>query len=370
MRFIFIIQGEGRGHLTQALVLQQIISRHGDELVGVMVGKSNHREIPAFFKTKINVPVYSFESPNFLPSSQHKKPSLVKSTIYNLCRTPKFLKSMQFIRQKTKQLQPDIIINFYELLTGLTYFFRRPQSPIISIGHQYLFLHKDYTFPQKSKTALIFLRFFTRLTALGSCCKFAPSFYDFPNDPEADILVIPPLLREEILTCKPTKGEYIHGYFLNEGYAREVMAWHTRYPSYPLHFFWDKKEAPETCLIPPNLTLHKINDRSFIHYMAGCKAFATTAGFESVCEALFLQKPVFMIPVHIEQECNALDAVRVGAGIRSSGFIPDDLLHFTKTYRPNPLFKKWVLSAPERVYDTITDVYSNFKSREKRSTAC
>ena len=47
----------------------------------------------------------------------------------------------------------------------------------------------------------------------------------------------------------------------------------------------------------------------FLEYMAGCKGYATTAGFESVCEAMYLQKPVLMVPTHIKQECNALDAM-------------------------------------------------------------
>lgn len=42
--------------------------------------------------------------------------------------------------------------------------------------------------------------------------------------------------------------------------------------------------------------------------MAGCKAYASTAGFESVCEAMYLGKPILMVPAHIEQDCNAYDA--------------------------------------------------------------
>ena len=37
----------------------------------------------------------------------------------------------------------------------------------------------------------------------------------------------------------------------------------------------------------------------------GCKAYASTAGFESVCEAMYLGKPILMVPAHIEQDCNA-----------------------------------------------------------------
>ena len=54
--------------------------------------------------------------------------------------------------------------------------------------------------------------------------------------------------------------------------------------------------------------------------MAGCKAYASTAGFESICEAMYLGKPVLMVPAHIEQDCNAYDAMKAGAGIIGDSF--------------------------------------------------
>jgi UDP:flavonoid glycosyltransferase YjiC (YdhE family) len=40
MKVLFVIQGEGRGHLTQALSLKQMLHNEGHEVVGVLVGKS------------------------------------------------------------------------------------------------------------------------------------------------------------------------------------------------------------------------------------------------------------------------------------------------------------------------------------------
>ena len=49
MRVLFIVQGEGRGHLTQALTMEALLRREGHEVVGALVGKSSARELPAFF---------------------------------------------------------------------------------------------------------------------------------------------------------------------------------------------------------------------------------------------------------------------------------------------------------------------------------
>ena len=49
MKILFVIQGEGRGHLTQALSLRQKLADEGHEIVVVLVGKSPARRLPGFF---------------------------------------------------------------------------------------------------------------------------------------------------------------------------------------------------------------------------------------------------------------------------------------------------------------------------------
>lgn len=49
MKFLFIVQGEGRGHLTQAITLEEMLLRNGHEVVEVLVGESSSRILPGFF---------------------------------------------------------------------------------------------------------------------------------------------------------------------------------------------------------------------------------------------------------------------------------------------------------------------------------
>ena len=91
MKILFIIQGEGRGHLTQALSLRQKLMAEGHEIVGVLVGKSPARRLPDFFLNKIQSPVYPFESPNFLPTAKNKQVSLMRSVLYNVLRLHKYM---------------------------------------------------------------------------------------------------------------------------------------------------------------------------------------------------------------------------------------------------------------------------------------
>lgn len=357
MRFLFIVQGEGRGHFTQALTMKELLHRRGDEVVGVLVGKSESRQLPEFFVRKIGVPVWTFASPNFLPTAQNKRPGLIKSVCANMGSIPAFARSMRMIRRKIGEVEPDMVINFYELLAGFTYLFAPPRVPLVCIGHQYLFLHRDFHFPpSSSRMELFFLRFFTRLTSIGAVRRLALSFYPLDNGAGAGVEVVPPLIRKKVREQQSCQGDYILGYMLNSGYADEVKAWHRAHTSQPLHFFWDKKGVPERLEYAPGLEMHRINDSLFIQYMAGCRAYSTTAGFESVCEAAYLGKPVLMIPVHVEQECNAWDAMRVGVGVVSSSFDLDGLIKFIPEYRPNEKFREWADCADGYIYAVLRQV--------------
>lgn len=325
-----------------------MLVRNGHEVVAMLVGKSNRRELPAFFFDTIEAPVYRFDSPNFLPAANNRKTNIWISIIYNLLKTPQYLRSIWFIHYKIKQLDADVVVNFYEMMIGLTYAFFPPKIPYISVAHQYLFLHPGYKFPDKNKVELLMLKFFTYITCVRSSKLFALSIEQKENVPDRRIVVVPPLLRKEILQCQSENGDYLHGYMLNTNYADEIIAYQKKHPDVQMHFFWDKKDSPAETIVNEHLTFHKLDDKLFIQYMVGCKGYATTAGFESVCEAMYLGKPVLMVPTHIEQACNAHEASLAGAGVVSDHFNIDALLAYIPLYKGNTDFHAWAQQSENR----------------------
>ncbi len=355
MKILFIVQGEGRGHLTQALTMRSILRSNGHEVVEVLVGKSNVRRLPKFFKENIAAPIREFESPNFLPTPANKRNNLPRSVAYNLLRLPYFLKSVIFIQRRIIETRADVVINFYELLTGFTYFFFRPNVPQVSIGHQYLFLHHDFTFPKGNPVSLYFLRLFTQLTTMGATERLALSFREMPNDEKKGITVVPPLLRPEVRKLHVTQGNYLHGYMVNAGFGKSIEQWHHLHPETPLNIFWDKKDAGETTHVDNTLTFHQLNDMAFLQSLAGSKGYATTAGFESVCEAMYLGKPIMMVPAHIEQDCNAYDATLSGAGIVADDFDLSKLNDFIASFQPDYGFRTWADRCQQMILSHIED---------------
>ena len=173
--------------------------------------------------------------------------------------------------------------------------------------------------------------------------------------------MIPPLLRKEVTLHEPYSGDYIHGYMVNAGFSENVMKWHRQHPGIPLRFFWDKWEEEPVKRVDNTLSFYQLDDVEFLRQMAGCKAYASTAGFESVCEAMYLGKPILMVPAHIEQDCNAYDAEKSGAGIISSDFNLQQLLEFAKDYHPNRDFVYWVRGAEYTLLNLLESDSSNYQ---------
>ena len=358
MKFLFIVQGEGRGHLTQAITLENVLLRSGHEVVEILVGKSESRRLPGFFTRSVHAPVKQFVSPNFLPTPANKRVNIPRSVLYNVVKVPEYLRSIHYINERIIKTGADMVINFYELLTGLTYFLYRPAVPQVCIGHQYLFLHKDFKMPEKHKFGMRLLNMFTRLTALGAKEHLALSFRSMKDDNDSRIKVVPPLLRRDVFRQEVTDGDYIHGYMVNSGFSECIMRWHKEHPETPLRFFWDRWEETPVKKIDETLSFYQLDDVEFLRQMSGCKAYASTAGFESVCEAMYLGKPLMMVPAHIEQECNAYDAMKSSAGIVDDDFDLAKLLKFAETYKPDTRFREWVNSAEYMIVNELEGLAS------------
>lgn len=342
MRFVFLVQGEGRGHMTQALALHQMLTDDGHEVAHVFLGSSSRREVPAYFTSKIKSPISLLQSPNFVADQQNKSIRLGPTIVHNLLRSGIYLRELARIHKVIKAHKPDMVINFYDMFGGLYCLRYRPTIPWVGVAHQFLAEHPDFKFVPGRRFDTFTFKLLNRITGYGSRMKLALSFRPYRECP--GLTIVPPLLRQELHTLAPTHGDYIHGYLLNDGYSVEVQHWHARHPEVPLAFFWDKKNTAETTVIDEHLTFHRIDDVKFLQKMAGCRAYVSTAGFESICEAMYLGKPIMMVPVegHFEQACNAIDAVDSGAGISHHAFDLDVLMDYLPRHQDqSEAFRKW-----------------------------
>jgi uncharacterized protein (TIGR00661 family) len=356
MRFLFVVQGEGRGHMTQAIALKQILAGRGHEVCAVYVGRSRSRSVPGFFKERMGVPVFSFDSPNFKTDSARKGISLLGTALENLKRLPLYARGIVTLHKALSRWRPDVVVNFFDPLAAVYGALRQSGPKTVCLAHQYLALHPAFPFPPMSRAAKWAMMGFIRLCALGADRRLALSFRPLPDLPGRKLFVVPPLLRSEIRSMAPVAEDFILAYVLNDGYADDLAAQQRRRPEVRILGFWDRKGAQEETCLQENLVFRKLDDVAFLDAMRRCRGFMSTAGFESVCEAMYLGKPVYMMPANrqIEQQCNALDASLAGAGIWGFAFDLERFLDYLPRHRPNTgAFREWIDSAEERFFECV-----------------
>ncbi len=187
MKYLFMVQGEGRGHLTQAIALAQLLKKNGHEVAAAMVGKNPNRVLPPFFEERIGCPVTTFDSPSFDYGKGGKRGKIARTIFTNT--TPRMLsrwrKSIGTIVRTIDRVQPDVVVNFYEMLLGVTGLVHKLKVPVVSIGHQFLMDHPDYAYRSGSDHGQFVLRLNNMLCSLGTTKTLALSFYpmkDFYRD--------------------------------------------------------------------------------------------------------------------------------------------------------------------------------------------
>ena len=336
-RCIFIVQGEGRGHLSQAMALEEHLIAAGHTVEAVYTGSGGAQPIPDYYKKNFSNRLHLFASPYFLRTPNKKGIYVLRTLLFNLLRTILYLREVKRIRKEIILLDPEVVFNFYDVVGGLA--MRKLSDSIrrIGIGHHF-FLHLDeYQCDGGNRIHKWFLRFHTKLI-MKSCDRIlALSFRDTAGNQQ--IKVVPPLVRKKFRETNHKKGSRALIYLLNEGFITDLISIAKSNPEFQADIF---SQLPADTPVPGGLRLHAISDKDFLEKMESCSFLVTTAGFDSVAEAAYMGVPLAVVPVrnHFEQRCNSMDVVNSGLGVSSEGITPDTILKIKESH--NVSFRKWV----------------------------
>ena len=372
-----MVQGEGRGHMTQALALAPALRDAGHEVVRVLVGRSPWRTVPGYFLDGIGAPVVTFDAPAQVPGPDGRAASARRTLLDVVARAPDFVRALDTIRRATADA--DVVVNFLDVLTGLgrargTGPDEAPAIPTVAIAHNYVFLHPELEGapgPHHVRRAVLA---YARATAAGADLRVALSFDHLADVPARRLIVAPPLLRPGLGALDVRDGGYLLAYALNAGYGRELGEWQRRNPEVEVHCYLDGGAAAlgdGTPVRAPDrdsgsggptearagFHVHDLDDAAFLAHLAGCRAYVGSAGFESLCEAHWLGKPILAVPTEgqFEQTLNAWDAERCGVARAGSYADLDDA--WARARPPDPesvrRFRAWVARAPALVVDAV-----------------
>jgi uncharacterized protein (TIGR00661 family) len=358
MKYLFFVQADGRGHMTQALALAEELRQRNHELVAIIMNDNPTRQIPDFFREGIGAPIYHIKSPYFIINKEKTGINFGRSVIFNLLRAKAYAGSLHKIKKIYQETQPDIIINFFEPLAGIYNFFHHPKIISFSVGHQFFVEHPAFKKPKGHFKDRLGFIFYNHLTAYGSCALLALSFTKEKDYKR--IIVCPPLIREEIKALCPRSDNFILSYVLNYGCYHEIEQWAIAHPAQKIEAFWDKKGVTEPTIFGPNLIFYPISGQKFLDRLESCTTYISTGGFDSISEAAYLQKNILMVPTknHYEQLCNAHDALRAGLAIFDTHFNISRAIKEQKTRseQPGRVFKTWVDDNQDKIINLITQV--------------
>jgi uncharacterized protein (TIGR00661 family) len=143
-------------------------------------------------------------------------------------------------------------------------------------------------------------------------------------------------------------------YLLKSGLRDEIVRWHQQRPEVELHCFTDLPQEEETDAHDGTLFFHRISEATFLDLMTRCNGIVATAGYQTLCEAMYFGKPILVVPVgnHYEQFCNAFECQKIGAGLGDQRFDLDSFMEYLPKHAPPP-FRDWVAQAPERIVQAI-----------------
>jgi uncharacterized protein (TIGR00661 family) len=351
----FVVQGEGRGHMTQALALAGFLRAAGHEVVRVLVGESPFRSVPDYFRTAIAAPLETFAAPTQVPDRAARGVSVGRTAADALLRLPRFVEAGWRIHRATERV--DVVVNFLDLVGGLSRLVFRTEAPAVAIAHNYVFLHPQLAHAPGAPFARRAVMTYARATAGRTATKVALSYAPLPRDEGQALVVCPPLLRPELAELSVRDDGHLLAYALNAGYGDLLAEWHRHQDNVTMHCYLDGGRDALRSAPAGGFHAHALSADAFLRHLASCRAYVGSAGFESVCEAFYLGKPALVVPTEgqLEQTLNAWDAERVGAAVAGSYADLDSF--WTNPTVPSDAairdFRSWVKTAPDALVDAV-----------------
>ena len=301
MRIAYGVHGYSRGHATRALPVIQALARKHD--VMLFAGGDAHEMLKGCFPIE-QIPCLGFVYERGRRSNWGTLASNVPKLLELLRRGP----SVRRVTSKLRDFRPDALISDAEPWTHLAGSILR--VPRIGFDHFGILVHCRVALPVLDWCKSLFDRHAYRWLMRSPDRVLVSSFFKAPPS-SSGVRVVGPILRERLLTARPSLGEHLVAYF-NQGSVqlspRVLDALASAGPEIRLYGTRQSGSLGNVHFQPPGLD-------SFLDDLASCRAVISTAGNQLVGEAMALGKPLLVLPeATVEQRLNAREIVRLGIG--------------------------------------------------------
>lgn len=282
MKVLYAFQGTGNGHVARAQEIIPILKKYAE--VDTLI--SGHQ---------------SQLSADFNIDFRYRGISL----IYNKSGGVSYRKTFfdnNFNKVKSdieclQLLKYDLVINDFEPLTGWAC--KMNNIPIVEVGHQASFKFSETPQPVQAD-------FLGKLILNNYVpCNRQIGFHFENYHPQ----IKKPVIRKKIRNLNPDfKGYYVvYLPSFSDEFLIKILN------KIPVEWKVFSKNTKLTWR-DNNVEIFPIDEVHYLNYFEKCDGMLCSAGFETPAEALFLNKKLFVIPIHnqYEQECNAFALNQMG----------------------------------------------------------
>jgi uncharacterized protein (TIGR00661 family) len=306
MKILFGIQATGNGHISRSTEIYKLLKQHPDvtQLDVLISGGKARMGLP--FEVNYEYKGFSFYY------GKKGKISVLKSI-----GKANFLSAMIGL-MKVPFRKYDLIISDFEPITLWGAMLAGVKR--VGIGNMYSVTSEKYPIVQGNSVT----KFFATVMCPARN-KIAMHFQKF------DDFVYYPVIRNEIRSAVPADKNFTLVY-LNSFTDQELLDRFTQ-PTFDNNKFVIYSKTSERHYTVGNCEVKPLDNLTFTQDITNCSGVITAGGFQTISEALYLGKKLFVIPIKKQSEQIGNAKILAGMGVKTSLELE---AHEIKTWLENP----------------------------------
>ncbi|MCX6723188.1 MAG: glycosyltransferase [Candidatus Staskawiczbacteria bacterium] len=359
-KIIFGVCGIGRGHTSRQLPIISHFLKNSK--IVVFAFNESYNFLKKHFANNKNIKVFSVIVP-WIHGGEF-------GIDYKKTATEKFNEGLNVISQNFMAMsnaeiflsgKADLVISDYEP-TAAQYAYSR-NIPLIIIDQQSKYFYDGYPdkiddlgfLEERSRLGL----FFPKANMRIACSFFRPPLNKIGYG-DLKIKIVPTIIRDDIVKLKKSKPRnnndilvYLSSYSKFVQTSSEVISILSKFKNHNFYLFISKKSdfASISERVPDNIKIYFQGDKIYLKILTSASAAICTAGHMFISEMMFLNKPVYAVPLQTyEQKYNAKIINDNEFGIRRNNIKLDSLKYFLSNinaFKDNIVSDKKVLLSRE-----------------------
>ncbi len=301
---VYALSGQGRGHTSRALAISDALRQRG-HAVTFCCGGTARQILEAQDERVLRVPAL-----RQAVAGNTLQP--VRTLRKNWQAIQALSETVERLAETFARLRPDLLITDFEGFSQRAA--RRCGLPVLSFNHQQVVTETRYTLPLRYRLpAALSVAAIRMIVPKDPAHLLLSSFFFLPLKDPARTTLVPPIIRPTVQALTPEKGDHVLVYYNETEGSTHVLETLRRVDARFIVYNFARPERPADY---PNLVFKEPSLEGFLHDLAASRAVLCTAGFTLISEALFLGKPLLVIPNRgiFEQTLNALFLQRAGLG--------------------------------------------------------